>query len=385
MRISYSALETFENCPKKYEFRYIDKIKAPKSKEQIFGTLIHSTLKYFHSQIPRPNFSEIADYFKEHWVNSEKIWQNEQEEKFFFKEGLNILKSYYQENYSKNFIIVDLETRIEAELKESEHPEAETHFIVGQIDRIDKIGNNFFEIIDYKTTKKMPSLDKVKQNMQLAIYSLGFLKRWPNFSKAKLKLSLYFLRHNEKLSFLKEDKFLKEAKEKILNIISKIKKGYFLPTPNPLCDYCPYKPICPMWKNLYQDKLPSDNEILKIAEEYLKLKKSEGQNKKKLAALRKEINNYLEKKGVERLFTEEGYIIRLPQTRENYDFSKVKEILAPLGFWEEILEVSRPKFNDLLKKLPKEVLEKIKKEAKLENKEFKIFKASFNKIKPKKN
>ena len=46
MRIPYSALEAFENCPKKYEFRYVDKIKAPKSKEQILGTVVHLALKY---------------------------------------------------------------------------------------------------------------------------------------------------------------------------------------------------------------------------------------------------------------------------------------------------------------------------------------------------
>ncbi len=385
MKISYSALETFENCPKKYEFKYVDKIKAPKSKEQILGTAIHSALKYFHSKIPQPNLNELIEYFKEHWTSSEEIWQDEQEEKAFLQQGLEMLRNYYQKNYSKNFIVVDLETRVEAEIKESDHPEAETHFIIGQIDRIDKISDNFFEIIDYKTTKKMPSLEKVSQNMQLGVYSLGFLKRWPNFAKAKLKLSLYYLKHSEKLSFLKNDNFLKETKEKILNIIKKIEKGYFLPTPNPLCDYCPYKQICPMWKNLYQKETPSKKEVLKMAKEYLTLKKSESQNKQKLAILRKEINKYLEDKGLERLFVEEGYITRVPQKRENYDFEKIKKILLPLGLWENILEVSRPKFNELLKNLPKDILEKIKKEAKLEDKEFKVFKASFKKIKPPKN
>ncbi|TSA57417.1 PD-(D/E)XK nuclease family protein, partial [bacterium] len=38
MRISYSSLENFKQCPLKYKFSQIDKIKEPKSKEAIFGT-----------------------------------------------------------------------------------------------------------------------------------------------------------------------------------------------------------------------------------------------------------------------------------------------------------------------------------------------------------
>ncbi|MBU1177127.1 PD-(D/E)XK nuclease family protein, partial [Patescibacteria group bacterium] len=48
MRISYSGLETFSLCPAKYKFQYIDRIKTPKIKEAVFGTLIHDCLKVFH-------------------------------------------------------------------------------------------------------------------------------------------------------------------------------------------------------------------------------------------------------------------------------------------------------------------------------------------------
>ena len=181
MKISYSGLEAFENCPKRFEFQYLDRIKAPRSKEQALGTLIHSALKYFHSTLPTPKLNQLIGFFKENWPEDPKLWQSKEEERAFFEEGLRMLRNYYKKNYSREFIIIDLETRIEAEIRESDHPEAKKHFIIGRIDRVDKIRDNFFEIIDYKTGKRMPSQEKVNQNLQLGVYSIGFSQKWPQF------------------------------------------------------------------------------------------------------------------------------------------------------------------------------------------------------------
>ena len=378
MRISYSALESFENCPKKYEFKYIDKIKAPKSKEQILGTVVHLALKYFHSTLPTPKLSQLLDFFKERWPK-ESIWDSKEEEKVFFEEGLELLRNYYQRNYGKKFSVIDVETNIEAEISESEHPEAEKHIITGRIDRIDKLDENFFEIIDYKTGKKMPSQAKVNESLQLGVYSIGFVQRWPHLKEAKLKLSLWYLKHQESLSVIKTDDFVKKTKEKIVDLIKKIKKSKFPPLPSSLCDFCAYKKICPLWRHLYEEKaLPEEREILKLVKEFLEIKKRERLYKERLNELKREINRYLEAIGLERLFVEECFVTRSRQIRENYDFGKVKEILQPLGYWEKILEVDRRKFNQILEELPKEIKEKIEREAKLEDKEYKVFKVSFS-------
>ena len=71
MRISYSTLNSYQNCPLKYKFREIDKIKEPKSKEAVFGTLIHAVLRYVHTpSILAPSMEQALDYFAKGW-NSE--------------------------------------------------------------------------------------------------------------------------------------------------------------------------------------------------------------------------------------------------------------------------------------------------------------------------
>jgi len=382
MQISYSAIELYLNCPKKYYFSEVEKIKAKKSKEQIFGTLIHSTLKYLHQPTPLPpTLSEVLDYFEDLWKNIGDVdWRSEEEKRAYFEEGIRILKEYYQKNNPKNFLIVDLEKKILAKIKESQHPEAREHTLVGIIDRIDKISDNCFEIIDYKTSRKMPSQKVVDNHLQLGIYALGFEQNWPSLKDANLILSLYFLKHSEKISTKKTQELIEKAKEKALRVISLIEEKKFPPFVSSFCDFCQYKKICPMWRHLYEDLGPDDKEIVNLVGDYLRLKKRYEDDAKKIKKLREEINKYCDKKGIERIFSEEGYIQRDRQVRASYDFSKIKEILEPLGLWEEVLEASLAKLKKIWKKLPKEVQEKIEKEAKQE-KEFKSLRAVFKRVK----
>lgn len=68
MRVSFSALQTFLECPPhKYKLLYIDRVKFPQSIELIFGDLIHRTLKFFHSQETMPTLDEFLSYYKNNW------------------------------------------------------------------------------------------------------------------------------------------------------------------------------------------------------------------------------------------------------------------------------------------------------------------------------
>lgn len=369
MRISYSSLELYENCPKRFEFQEIQKIKVPKSKEQFFGTKIHDALKFFHNPAPLlPTIEELKNFFINSWQPENIEWKSQEEKNVCREEGLKILEQYYLKNSQQKYNIVDLETFMEAPI--------ENHILTGKIDRIDKLSDGEFEIIDYKTNRKMPSQEKVAQNLQLAVYAMGFLARWPNFKDKKIKLSLYFLRHNEKISTEKNNDLLEETKRKILKIIALIEKKYFPPLPGALCDWCGYRKICPMWKNLYEDKkIPSEEELKVLIKEYFELKDVSDETDRCLAHIKKSINDYCESRGVERVFGDEGYISRAIQVRANYDFEKIREILEPLGYWQKILAVDKKKFDVLLKKIEPILAQKIEAEARLEDKSFKVFKA----------
>lgn len=373
MRTSYSSIDTYNQCPQKFKFQAIDKIRSPKSKEAIFGTLIHSTLKFmFHRDPLFPTLDEVVGHFRNNWPRREifelevkndplKYTWSEEEEKIYFEEGVRVLKKFYEKNAPWNFNIIDLESRFEIDL--ADEKTGEKHILAGIIDRIDKLPDETYEIIDYKTSKRMPSQGDLNKNLQLSLYSLALQKRWPHLNIDNIKLSLYFLKHGEKLTTKRNDEEILRTKNKLLETIreiqNKIKNGAeFEPMPSVLCNWCEYRPRCPAWKHLYKKQesvIDNQEEINKKIDEYFATQKMKKEQAIKLTELQKVIKEYMEKEGLTRVFGNEGSIAKKNIERYGYDFEKIKEVLAPLGKWEEILVADETKLKQIMKEFPEDI------------------------------
>jgi len=364
MRVSYSALETFKQCPQKYKFQEIDKIRVPKSKEALFGTAIHGALEFMFSRDPLfPTLEEVLAHFREHF--EEKSTLPDADRARYVEIGQKMIRNFYEKNPPWNFDIVDLESHFEALLVDKVYEK--THVLVGKIDRIDKLSDGSYEIIDYKTNRKLPSQDDIDKNTQLAVYQLGLKKRWPHLDASKIKLSMYFLRAQEKFSTMRTDEKLTEAEERLLSSIHAIEKrieeGSFPPTPSALCDWCGYKPVCPAWRHLYeQEEKPKINDAVR---EYLEVKKEIDERKKRAAMLSGVIQEYMQKESLDRVFGDQGSIMRSLQERSDWNADDVQAILSPLPEWESILSVDTKKLGKILPSLPYEIQEKLKNEARI--------------------
>lgn len=398
MRTSYSAINTYLQCPQKYKFQEIDRIRAPKGREAIFGTLIHQTLKFMFKSDPLfPTLDEVVAYFREHWPVREVFEQEskndplkrswgETEEKAYFEEGIRMLKKFYERNAPWNFSVVDLESRFEVTLADDKT--GQTHILAGIIDRIDKLPDGKYEIIDYKTSKRMPSQNALDRDLQLSLYSLGLQKRWPHLSAEDIKLSLYFLKHGEKLSTQATAETTEKTKEHVLKTIGDIQERIhsgkeFEPMPGPLCDWCAFKPICPAWKHLYKKQesgIVNQGEIDRIIKEYFELKKAEKQNETRLIELQNQIKGFMEQEGLTRVFGDAGTISQKTIQRYEYDWEKVKSLLSPLGKWEEILKADETKLRRILLEIP-EIVRKSIEEIRHIKREYNILNTSFKKTK----
>lgn len=363
MRTSYSALDTFKTCPLKYKYQDIDKLKAPKRIEAVFGTLLHSALKFMFERNPLyPTVDEVIDFFtKEFNEKSEKIiWANEErkatDEKAYYEEGVKLIKNFYKKNQPWNFNALELESRFALEIPDEKT--GETHTLAGIIDRIDKNeADESYEIIDYKTGKKMPSESTLADNLQLNVYHLALVNRWPSIKPEKIKISLYFLKHNEKISATpdtgREEKTKKALLSSIREIEERKKKGDFPPTPGPLCDWCGFRKICPMWSHEYKKpETPSDEEAAAAILEYFAIKENEDGNDKKIKELRGKILAYMESQNLGRVFGGEGYITKTVQERVSFNTEKIKPILEKLGLWNEVLEPDMKKLERIVASLP---------------------------------
>lgn len=361
MRISYSALNSYQTCPLKYKFQYIDKIRTPKSKEAVFGTLIHSTLNFVHTPaILAPSMEQAMDHFSKNW-NSD-VWENELEERAAFSQGIEIIRRYYNDNDIAKVNIVALESPFQIKLGE--------HVVSGIIDRIDRTEDGY-EIVDYKTAKKMPSQEKVDNDVQLTIYLQAFLDRYPEEIKNlnNLKVSLYFVKHGAKLTSTRTKEDLKNIKDKFLEVIAKIGESEFQPAINPLCDWCDFQNRCPMWRHKFKEERKIDNEeINKAIAEYITAKDEAKHIRNKIAQLQGTVSKYMDQEGVERVFSENGIVARTLRQTYKYDDKKIKSILEPLGKWDEVIKVNSSALKNVLVALPSQAKKQVE-EAKVLDKE----------------
>lgn len=350
MRISYSSYDTYRTCPLKYKYREIDRIPEPKSKEAVFGTLIHAVLKYVHtpSLLP-PTLDQALDYFSKGWNSA--VYEDEMEERAAFTQGVEIISRYYDKNHIADYTIVDLESRFSIEIG---NDTTGRHTVSGIIDRIDKTTDGY-EIIDYKTTRKMPSQDKVDNDVQLSVYLKAFLERYPKEAENidKITVSLYFLKHGVKLSSTRTKEQLVALESNFLDAIKSIEEAKFDPILSPLCDWCGYQKICPLWKHKFAETRKLETEDVKQAiSEYLELKGQMSAEKLRLGKLQAMILDYMEQEGVERVFDDQGIVGKSKRTTYKYDEEKLRTILEPLDKWESILKVDGIALRNILATLP---------------------------------
>ena len=63
--------------------------------------------------------------------------------------------------------------------------------------------------------------------------------------KIPVKLTYYYIDHGEKVELEKSPEEIEQGKKDILEIIEKIKRNEFSPTPSPfVCKFCNFKRIC---------------------------------------------------------------------------------------------------------------------------------------------
>jgi RecB family exonuclease len=352
MNTSFSALDTFQTCPLKYKFQEVDKIKTPKSPEAVFGSLVHSTMKFIHDgNFILPTQKQALDHFSKNW-NSE-AFEDEISERIAFAQGIKIIQDYYKKNDPNKTQIVDLESRFTIKLPDKK----ETHLISGFIDRIDKVEDGF-EIIDYKTARKLPSQELVDDNLQLLIYLLAFLDRYPDQKPENVKLSLYFLKHSTKLSTVKKVDQVENEKMKIIDLVNQIEGSSFQPRVSPLCGWCGYQKICPMWKHKFRknqeikDGKEKEKEKEKIIDEYIEIQNKIKTLKKRVAELGEQIQEIMKEEEAERLFSGDMIIARTSRKTWKFDEEKLKNILDEVGMWENVLKVDLAKLKKVSETLP---------------------------------
>jgi len=258
------SIGLYVKCPRQYYFEYIDnytsvypnkqKIKqipleAGQRKELIFGELLHIVLNdFFHLPEYRRNEGELLSLLKETWMGANKGARGQkggfpdiEEERRWYKEALEIISKFCATQNLLPKIAYLPEREREGEfvkanfLKVSLRPDV---ILAGKIDRIDKEGEEYYHLIDYKTSKR-----ESEEDFQLMAYAILATEA---LGMAPSKVSYLYLRSGELRSFEPNEKAIERTKERTLMIAEQIQKEEeFAARPTKMCQYCDYLEFCP--------------------------------------------------------------------------------------------------------------------------------------------
>ncbi len=135
--------------------------------------------------------------------------------------------------------------------------------VQGFIDRlVYNLQTGEYEVHDYKTANSLPSLQKIQNDRQLALYSIAVKEK---YGKDKdVSLIWHYLAFNRKIISKRTDEQLQRLKDDTIELIKTIESTERYPTnKTSLCSWCEYKPICPQWNS-------NPPETKEEAEEYLR-------------------------------------------------------------------------------------------------------------------
>jgi RecB family exonuclease len=304
LRLSYSSISTYETCPAKFKFQYEDKVPTASSPALSFGDSLHQALHRFHSRpVPvAPSLPELHEMLDMVWVRDG--FTTESEEHMYLEHGRQVLDQYHRENAERYRIPAALEFRFRIDVEGVQ--------IAGTIDRMDRIPGSGYEIIDYKTSRRLPPQSVIDRDLQLSMYHLAAREVWGIEPE---RLTLYYLLPGQRMTTTRSAADVDGLRRRIATVAERIAAGKFDPHQNPLCDWCEYQRLCPLFRHKYEkqegDPAPRMSEIV---DEWISLKRQGRQVYRRIDELAAVLNAFCDEHGFGRLFGSDGAAVdRWPQ------------------------------------------------------------------------
>ncbi len=304
---SHSRLSTFEQCSLKYKYKYIDKIKTDISTtiEAFMGDKVHRALEKLYKDLQFQHLNTEEDLIN-YYV---KIWDEEWDDSILIvkdyspdnykKKGELMIKNYYKRYHPfDQEITIGLETQFYYDLNDD-------YKIHIRIDRLCSPEEGVYEIHDYKTSNSLPTQEEADKDRQLAIYSLGVKEKYKDAKK--VVLVWHYLQFDKTIKSVRSEEQLEDLRKSTISLIKNIEKQIsYEPQQSPLCDYCEYQSICPLWKHLFEAKKNNFKEdTSELVKNYVLLKEKENLLKNEIENIGEKLKIVAENKGAKALFSDE--------------------------------------------------------------------------------
>jgi len=349
---SHSRIDTFETCPKKYEFCYV--IKAPRGPDGIeafMGSRVHDALEWLYGEVracllpdEEALVQRYAQVWESEWSDTVRVVREGRTPADYRAIGEKALRDYHRRYHPfDQGTTVGLELRVNMRLDDE-------HEIVGYIDRLVKVSDGVWEIHDYKTGATLLTQSKADQDRQLALYELAIRAMYPGVER--VELVWHYLAFDHEVRSTRTPEELAALREGILAAVRRIESQTDYPTrTSRLCDWCDYRPSCPAWRHLTGSE-SSPEQIAAVADgatlvdEYTAVSAELSVLKARQESLRDAIAAFAAREGVDRVFGSEAAVkvyrfpcVTLPDAKDPRRGALDAEVRA-MGLWDRFSSLS---------------------------------------------
>ena len=247
-KVSASRLSLFLQCRLKFYFRYVLKLKKPKTPALHVGNWVHSVLKAWNKArwLQQPlTLKEVHENYLKAWADNTEgpvKWEPGEEEDDKTT-GWRLVDTYLREHHVPAEVKPDaVEVAVEADLFKHGLPR-----LIGIIDLVQQK-----QIIDYKTSSTTPNPEKVAHSNEIQTSSYAILYRH-NTGKQEAGIQLHHLvkLKNPKVVITKLPSMSQQQQTRLFRqmeaYLDGLQRNHYVPSPGMHCSSCEFQNECRLW------------------------------------------------------------------------------------------------------------------------------------------
>ena len=235
LSLSASDLSLYLTCPLKYMFARVFGIPQEPTINQRFGILFHNVLERFHKEPPadpEEGLRVLNRLFEAGWRRTG--FGSSDDELQFRDRAREALRLYWENERESEGEPVWLEKKFDFKVGD--------HHVRGRVDRVDRLPDGDYELIDYKTGERKTA-DDLDDDLQLALYRMAAREAWGIEAGTG---SYYYVLDGDKVVAPTKPDDAERVERTVLQVGEGILSQDFEPRPSPsVCSWCDYRLICP--------------------------------------------------------------------------------------------------------------------------------------------
>jgi DNA helicase-2/ATP-dependent DNA helicase PcrA len=238
--LSASDIETYRACPLRYKLARALRIPAAPTPQQRFGIMVHKVLERYHSgwdggsEDDSKTLATLMRLLDAAWRRAG--FGESPTELALLAKARSALSRYHDQLAEQSGRPVWFERQFSFAVG--------PHLVRGRVDRVDRIADGGYELIDYKTGHPKTSA-QLEGDIQLALYALAARRAW---NVTAPRQAYYYVLDNRKVPLASQQGSAQLAS--VADTIADVGEGIlglrFQPTPSySVCAACDYLTICP--------------------------------------------------------------------------------------------------------------------------------------------